>query len=149
EYPRCAPAVFAQGQAGCPTPGATGKAPCRKPSCYGLGATARSFEVDRGEMMKAQAGDTALKLLEVGRSFGRAAALSGISLDIRRGEVVSLVGPSGCGKSTLLRIIAGVETADTGQVFINGREVNGPSTFVEPEARSIGFVFQDYALFPH
>ena len=100
-------------------------------------------------MIKAQAGETALSLQGVGRSFGRDAALSGISLDIRRGEVVSLVGPSGCGKSTLLRIIAGVETADAGQVFIDGREVNGPSTFVEPEARSIGFVFQDYALFPH
>ncbi|PZN52937.1 MAG: ABC transporter ATP-binding protein [Proteobacteria bacterium] len=93
--------------------------------------------------------ELALKLLHVSRSFGSIAAVADICLDVPRGEVVSLVGHSGCGKSTLLRLIAGVETVDGGQIFLEGGEVNGPQTFVEPEARNIGFVFQDYALFPH
>lgn len=99
--------------------------------------------------MKTKSREPALRLQNICRSFGTTAAVHDISLDIQKGEVVSLVGHSGCGKSTLLRIIAGVEMAETGQVFLAGREVNGPNTFVEPEARSVGFVFQDYALFPH
>ncbi len=92
--------------------------------------------------------DIAVKLDNVSRSFGTTAAVRDISIDIRKGEVVSLVGHSGCGKSTLLRIISGVETIDSGQVFLDGREVDGRH-FVEPETRGVGFVFQDYALFPH
>jgi iron(III) transport system ATP-binding protein len=92
--------------------------------------------------------DIAVKLDNVSRSFGTTAAVRDISIDIRKGEIVSLVGHSGCGKSTLLRIISGVETVDSGQVFLDGREVDGRQ-FVEPEKRGVGFVFQDYALFPH
>lgn len=92
--------------------------------------------------------DIAVKLDNVSRSFGTTAAVRDVSIDIRKGEVVSLVGHSGCGKSTLLRIISGVETIDSGQVFLDGREVDGRH-FVEPETRGVGFVFQDYALFPH
>ncbi|SFA76229.1 iron(III) transport system ATP-binding protein [Rhizobium sp. NFR07] len=91
---------------------------------------------------------TAVRLDKVGRIFGAAAAVKDISLEITGGEILSLVGPSGCGKSTLLRIIAGVETADTGQVFLDERMVDG-GEFIEPERRRVGFVFQDYALFPH
>ena len=91
----------------------------------------------------------ALELRQVGKRFGATEVLSGIDLSVKRGEIICLVGRSGCGKSTLLRIIAGVETPDQGGVFLNGAEVAGPSTFVEPETRHIGFVFQDYALFPH
>lgn len=91
----------------------------------------------------------AIRLEGVGRTFGVNAALRGISLEIASGEIVSLVGHSGCGKSTLLRIIAGVETVDTGSVFLAGQVVDGSSRFVEPERRGVGFVFQDYALFPH
>src|SRR5690606_16896433 len=87
--------------------------------------------------------ELALKLLHVSRSFGSIAAVADICLDVPRGEVVSLVGHSGCGKSTLLRLIAGVETVDGGQIFLEGGEVNGPQTFVEHEARNIGFVFKD------
>ncbi|ATN37346.1 iron ABC transporter ATP-binding protein (plasmid) [Rhizobium sp. ACO-34A] len=90
----------------------------------------------------------AVRLDNVGRTFGDTAAAKGISLEIASGEIVSLVGHSGCGKSTLLRIIAGVEAADTGRVFLGDRMVDG-GDFVEPERRGIGFVFQDYALFPH
>jgi iron(III) transport system ATP-binding protein len=92
--------------------------------------------------------DVSVRLENVGRSFGVTAAVRGISVGVRRGEVLSLVGHSGCGKSTLLRIIAGVETVDEGRVFLGGREVDGQA-FVEPELRNVGFVFQDYALFPH
>jgi iron(III) transport system ATP-binding protein len=63
--------------------------------------------------------------------------------------VLCLLGPSGSGKSTLLRLIAGIERPSSGRIVIDGREVAGPGTFVEPEQRHVGMVFQDYALFPH
>ena len=93
--------------------------------------------------------DIAVLLEEVSCSFGNVTAVRNISLDVGRGEVMSLVGHSGCGKSTLLRLIAGLVPATSGRIVLNGREVNGPASFVEPEGRNIGFVFQDYALFPH
>jgi iron(III) transport system ATP-binding protein len=65
-----------------------------------------------------------------------------------RGEFVALLGPSGCGKTTLLRLIAGFEVPDAGSVEIDSRPVAGP-TWVPPERRHVGMVFQDYALFPH
>ncbi|TCL65250.1 ABC transporter ATP-binding protein [Rhizobium sp. BK251] len=91
----------------------------------------------------------ALDLKNISRRFGRTKALHDLSLTIRKGEIVCLVGHSGCGKSTLLRIVAGIEAPDTGTVRMHGEEVAGPSGFVQPEHRRIGFVFQDYALFPH
>ncbi len=98
--------------------------------------------------MRQDDGKDAVRLENVSRSFGITAAVRNISLQVPRGDVLSLVGHSGCGKSTLLRIIAGIETIDTGSVIIDGQQVAG-SRFVEPEARKVGFVFQDYALFPH
>jgi iron(III) transport system ATP-binding protein len=92
---------------------------------------------------------TAVEISGVARTFGAVAAVAGVSLEVRRGEIICLVGHSGCGKSTLLRMIAGVEPTDTGRIALAGKEVSGPSAFVEPELRNIGFVFQDYALFPH
>ena len=76
-------------------------------------------------------------------------AVEDLTLDVRDGEIVCLLGPSGCGKTTLLRLIAGFETPDEGRVLLAGREVAGPTTWVAPDRRRIGFVFQDYALFPH
>lgn len=81
--------------------------------------------------------------------FGAVEALRDVSLDVARGEVVCLLGPSGSGKSTLLRLVAGIERPSAGRVAIDGVEVAGPRTFVEPEDRHVGIVFQDYALFPH
>jgi iron(III) transport system ATP-binding protein len=92
---------------------------------------------------------TYLDINAVRRAFGDFTALDDISLQLAEGEIVSLVGRSGCGKSTLLRIIAGVEELDAGTVSVDGRTVAGGGVFVEPERRNIGFMFQDYALFPH
>jgi iron(III) transport system ATP-binding protein len=85
----------------------------------------------------------------VERRFGDRAALDHVSLGIAPGEVVCLLGPSGCGKTTLLRIAAGIERPSGGRVLINDREVAGPTTFVAPEKRNVGLMFQDFALFPH
>jgi ABC-type Fe3+/spermidine/putrescine transport system ATPase subunit len=68
-----------------------------------------------------------------------------VSLEIGRGEFVSILGPSGSGKTSLLRLVAGLEFPDSGQVFMAGQDIS----FVSPEKRGIGFVFQDLALFPH
>ncbi|CAN1724908.1 Fe(3+) ions import ATP-binding protein FbpC [Hyphomicrobium sp. 1Nfss2.1] len=83
------------------------------------------------------------------REFDTTQALAGFDLDVKPAEIVCLLGPSGCGKSTLLRIAAGIEKPTGGRVLINGQEVAGPSRFVAPEERSVGLMFQDFALFPH
>ncbi len=83
------------------------------------------------------------------RTYGDDVALNGISLDVSPGEIVCLLGPSGCGKTTLLRVVSGIERPTSGRVLINDREVAGPSRYVPPEDRSIGLMFQDFALFPH
>jgi iron(III) transport system ATP-binding protein len=85
----------------------------------------------------------------VTKCFGADVAVDGASLCVARGEVVALLGPSGCGKTTLLRLIAGFERPDGGTVTVDGRLVAGPTAWVVPEARRVGMVFQDYALFPH
>jgi len=75
--------------------------------------------------------------------------LHGVSLVAEPGEVLCLLGPSGSGKTTLLRIAAGIEPQTSGRVLLNNREIAGPNVFLPPEQRSIGLVFQDFALFPH
>jgi iron(III) transport system ATP-binding protein len=77
------------------------------------------------------------------------AAVDDLDLDVAQGEILCLLGPSGCGKTTLLRLIAGFEMPDAGRVRIAGTTVADADTWIEPERRRIGFVFQDYALFPH
>jgi len=79
------------------------------------------------------------------KKFGNYSALDHVNLEIKTGSLVALVGPSGSGKSTLLRIIAGLEKADDGGVWLSGRNATGLSI----QEREIGFVFQNYALFPH
>jgi iron(III) transport system ATP-binding protein len=93
--------------------------------------------------------DSRLALHDVSACYGPHLALRNVSLSVRRGEVMGLVGPSGSGKSTLLRVVAGIERPSAGRVLIDGLEVAGPSCFVHPEARAVGMVFQDFALFPH
>ncbi len=85
----------------------------------------------------------------VSKRFGTTPAVADASLCADRGEFVALLGPSGCGKTTLLRLIAGFEAPDAGAVDIAGRRVAGNGTWVPPEKRRVGMMFQDYALFPH
>lgn len=84
-------------------------------------------------------------LSSISKQFGAFKALDNINLDIPEGELVALLGPSGCGKTTLLRIIAGLEQADRGQVYLKGDNVTDQPV----KNRQIGFVFQHYALFRH
>ena len=86
-----------------------------------------------------------LELRDIERSFDGQKILRQVSLSVNRGEIVTLLGPSGCGKTTLLRIIAGLETADAGQLLLNGHDL----TKIPVHKRGFGLVFQDYALFPH
>ncbi|HEY3067848.1 MAG TPA: ABC transporter ATP-binding protein [Methylomirabilota bacterium] len=85
-----------------------------------------------------------IRLRGVTKRFAGATAVDDLSLDIARGELVSLVGGSGCGKTTTLRLIAGFERPDAGEVLFDDRVVNT----VTPRARGVGIVFQSYALFP-
>jgi iron(III) transport system ATP-binding protein len=76
-------------------------------------------------------------------------AVFDLSLTVNRGEQVCLLGPSGCGKTTVLRAIAGFHPVLTGGIFINDQQVSAAGAMVPPEARRLGMVFQDHALFPH
>ena len=86
---------------------------------------------------------------DVSVSYGSALAVDGVSISVAAGSIVSLLGPSGCGKTSLLRAIAGLERPVRGSVSIGDRVVSGPTTWIKPEHRSVGMVFQDGALFPH
>ena len=86
-----------------------------------------------------------IEIRNISKRFGNFVALDNINLDIPTGELVALLGPSGCGKTTLLRIIAGMETADQGEILFSGAE----ATHLHARDRNVGFVFQHYALFRH
>jgi sulfate transport system ATP-binding protein len=86
-----------------------------------------------------------IEIKDINKKFGDFVALEDVSLDIPTGQLTALLGPSGGGKSTLLRIIAGLESADTGTVHIEGVE----ATHLPPQKRNVGFVFQHYAAFKH
>ncbi len=93
--------------------------------------------------------DPAVEATGLVRAFGDRRAVNGVDLRLERGGFLAVLGPSGSGKTTLLRMIAGFEPPDAGAVAIGGRQVSGGGCWVEPEARRIGMVFQQGALFPH
>ncbi len=99
-----------------------------------------------------RSGDDPGPVVELARltcRFGSVTAVEEVSLTVEPRERLALLGPSGCGKTTTLRLIAGFERPSSGEVRIHGHLVAGDGVFVAPERRRVGFVFQDYALFPH
>ncbi|HEY2593587.1 MAG TPA: ABC transporter ATP-binding protein, partial [Chloroflexota bacterium] len=92
-----------------------------------------------------------LELHEVSKSYGSLRAVDDLSLDVRRGEILTLLGPSGCGKTTTLRTIIGLERCDTGEIVYDGRVIDSPRerVFVPTHKRQMGMVFQSYAIWPH
>ena len=82
---------------------------------------------------------------QVYKKYGDVTAINDLSLNIKAGELVTLLGPSGCGKTTTLRMIAGLEDATSGRVIIGGKDV----TDLSATYRNVAMVFQSYALFPH
>jgi len=83
------------------------------------------------------------------KAFGPETAVEALDLQVREGELLTLLGPSGCGKTTTLRMLAGLERPTEGTVRLRGEAVAGEGRFVPPEERDVGIVFQDFALFPH
>jgi iron(III) transport system ATP-binding protein len=90
-----------------------------------------------------------LDVRNVSKRFGSAVALSGVSVRLEAGEAALLRGPSGCGKTTLLRVIAGLETPDSGEIRLNGSPATMPGLLIQPHRRNISFVFQEPRLWPH
>ena len=91
----------------------------------------------------------ALQVDSISKAFNERCVISELSLDLEKGQIGCLLGESGCGKTTALRCIAGFETVHAGTIRIDGQLVSSPTSQVPPEHRSLGLVFQDYALFPH
>jgi putative spermidine/putrescine transport system ATP-binding protein len=89
--------------------------------------------------------ETALRFSEVRKTFGQVIALDSFDLELKQGELVTLLGPSGCGKTTALRIAAGFEQPNSGSVFVKDKDV----TALPAHTRNMGMVFQNYSLFPH
>ncbi len=111
-------------------------------------ARPKSSEIQRGPVGVSFA--ASLSFENISHNFENGPlTLNNVSLTAEPGEVLCLLGPSGSGKTTLLRIAAGIETQSSGRILLNGQEISGPNAYVPPEKRSIGLVFQDYALFPH
>ena len=90
-----------------------------------------------------------ITISHITKAFGNNVVLKDFNETFRDGEFITLLGPSGCGKTTMLRIIAGFEHPTSGELYIDDRLVSGGKTFVPPEKRGIGMVFQSYAVWPH
>lgn len=91
----------------------------------------------------------ALQVKSLAHRFGSKEVLKGVSFALAAGELGCLLGPSGCGKTTVLRLIAGFDAPTEGEIYLDGQQVSISGKAVPPEARKIGMMFQDYALFPH
>jgi iron(III) transport system ATP-binding protein len=107
------------------------------------------FRLHKEDVCIKETGHTDVLLKDIHKSFdGRTMVVSDLTMEIRKGEFFSLLGPSGCGKTTVLRLIAGLERPDRGTITI-GESMAAGETWIPPEKRGVGIVFQDYALFPH
>ena len=90
-----------------------------------------------------------LEFRHIAHAYGGNESVRDVSFTVNAGEVVTLLGPSGCGKTTLLRLAAGLERPKAGEIWLDGRLVSDQAQVTPPEARGVGYMFQDYALFPH
>ena len=92
-----------------------------------------------------------IRLVHITKSFGGKQVIAPTDMTIASGSFTTLLGPSGCGKTTLLRMIAGLETPDTGEIWFDSQCVFSREEKIDlpPEKRGLGFVFQDFALWPH
>lgn len=88
---------------------------------------------------------SSIKIVNLNKSFNNKAVLNNINLEVKEGEIISLLGPSGCGKSTTLKIIAGILDFDKGDILFNDKSIKNTTT----KNRNVGIVFQEYLLFPH
>lgn len=93
--------------------------------------------------------ESGLELRAIHKRFGDNHVVRGLEIALEAGEIVALLGPSGCGKTTALRMVAGLETPDSGTITIAGQTVKSDAVDLPPEARRIGMVFQSYAVWPH
>lgn len=110
-----------------------------------------AFGKDVGPMTAGDTVEPVLSLRNLRKTFGTFVAVEDSTLDLTRGEILTLLGPSGCGKTTTLRMAIGLERASGGEIVFNGRLVDAPARkiFVPPEKRDMGMVFQSYAIWPH
>ena len=93
--------------------------------------------------------DNILEVTNISKDYRGECVVKALSFNLRKGSIGCLLGESGCGKTTVLRCIAGFECLQSGNIFIGGRLMSSPHNCIPPEARRLGMVFQDYALFPH
>jgi spermidine/putrescine transport system ATP-binding protein len=116
-----------------------------EPVTPGAGATADAAAARPRAGAQASGAASAVRLVELRRSYGEVRAVDGIDVEIADGEFFSMIGPSGCGKTTTLRMIAGLVEPSSGRIEVHGRDV----TALRPHKRPVNTVFQQYALFPH
>ena len=90
-----------------------------------------------------------VEVADLSHAYGSVPVVRGMSFALAPGAIGCLLGPSGCGKTTVLRCLAGFEPVQGGTIALGGRVVSRPGLAVPPEQRSVGMVFQDFALFPH
>jgi iron(III) transport system ATP-binding protein len=109
----------------------------------------RRTELHSNANTESGSGTPVLSLEGLSKRYGSEPVIEGLSLSVREGEILTFLGPSGCGKTTTLRLIAGLDRPDSGTIRLNGDLVSGEGSFVAPEERGVGVVFQEFALFPH
>ena len=90
-----------------------------------------------------------IKTVDLHKSFGQLQVLTGVNQTIQKGEAVSVIGPSGGGKSTFLRCLNLLEKPDSGQIFLEGKEITGKHTDIDTHRQKMGMVFQHFNVFPH